>query len=250
MRLNRSGTSPLFFQLYQHLKQRIEDRHYQPGDLLPSETSLIDQYSVSRTTVRKAVQKLVHEGFVYTVHGKGTFVADALITQDLPSLTSFSHDVDRKGREPGREVLQLETISSSKQIASKLQISPGEEVLHVNRLLFVDQEPVSLGYTYIPVSAIAPYQDEFSSQALENRSLYSLMIEVGISLAGGEQLISATVADDEAAEILDIPPGTALLSGERIAWDDDKNPVEFTNILSRPEWQRWRIHLSSPDFND
>jgi len=250
MRVQRNGASPLFYQLYQRLKQEIEEGNYNPGDLLPSESSLIDQYSVSRTTVRKAVQKLAHEGFVYTVHGKGTYVSDAIITQDLPGLTSFSHDVDRKGMKPGRQVLQLETLVSSKDIASRLQISPSEQVLYVNRLLLADDEPVSLGFTYLPVSAIAPYQDQFTVEILEEKSLYTLMLEIGISLAGGEQLISATVADDEVAQLLNVSPGSALLSGERIALDDEKNPVEFTRILSRPEWQRWRIHLSPPDFID
>nr|MBN1228648.1 GntR family transcriptional regulator [Anaerolineae bacterium] len=243
MFIERNGDIPLFKQLKNILTRQIQDGEYTPGDLLPSETELIDQYSLSRTTVRRAIQSLVQESFAYTVHGKGTFVAETGLTQYLNNLTSFSQGVQERNMVPSRRILSLDRVQPDKHLATQLRIPPSETVIYLVRLLFADGEPVSLGKTYISLSSIAPYQDSITRVRLEECGLYTLLEEMGIQLSGGEQVVSAAAATSEQANLLDVEPDSPLLFSERISFKQGRIPVEFTEMWSRADKTRWRIAL-------
>lgn len=243
MVIDRNGDAPLFKQLKNILIHQIQDGEYSQGDLLPSETELIDQYSLSRTTIRRAIQALVQENYAYTVHGKGTFVTEAGLTQYLNNLTSFSQGVTERNMLPTRRILSLERTRPDKHLATRLHISPSETVIHISRLLLADGEPVSLGKTYISLSSIAPHQDMFTEKLLERCGLYAALENLGIHLTGGEQVVSAVAADKEQADLLAVEPGSPLLFSERISFTGDRIPIEYTEMWSRADKTRWRIAL-------
>src|ERR1700757_5530405 len=85
---------PLYAQLEQALITRIADGSLGPGTRLPSEDSLVQEYAVSRTTVRAAIQSLIQRGLVEIQRGKGTFVTLPRITQELTELTGFVEDME------------------------------------------------------------------------------------------------------------------------------------------------------------
>jgi GntR family transcriptional regulator len=246
--ISREGKVALFFQLSDALTAQIQAGTYAPGDLLPSENDLIAEYSVSRTTVRRAIQELVSQGLVYTVHGKGTFVAERQLTQHLNRLTSFSHDVAQRGMTPSRRILRLETIQPDQHLAAKLRISPSTTVIYLARLLLADNQPVSVGYTYIPTTIIAPHHGALTEAALGEDGLYPLLKRLGLDLTGGEQIVSASAATAEEARLLEVAPGSPLLSSERLAWTHGTIPVEFTLMKSRSDKARWRIALAPLDL--
>lgn len=101
---------PLYYRIQQKLIKRVEDSEFSPNEKIPSARELMDQYGVSRTTIRKAVNNLVNEGYFYTVHGKGTFVQEKKFTQGLVKLTSCSEDIIKRGYKPSADVLNLERI--------------------------------------------------------------------------------------------------------------------------------------------
>ncbi len=248
-RVSREGNTPLFFQLSDALTAQIQAGAYAPGDLLPSENDLIAQYSVSRTTVRRAIQELVNDGLAYTIHGKGTFVAERQLTQHLNRLTSFSHDVAQRGMQPSRRILQVDIQFPDQHLAAQLRISPSTTVIYLARLLLADGEPVSIGHTYLPTTVIAPHQGAFTKAALEQEGLYALLRRLGLELLGGEQIVSASAASAEEAQLLEVPPGSPLLSSERLAWAQRETPVEFTLMKSRSDKARWRIALAPADLD-
>ena len=243
MIIERNGDVSLFKQLKNSLVKQIEEGNYVAGDMLPSEVELIQSYSVSRTTVRRAIQALVHDGIAYTVHGKGTFVAEPGMTQYLNNLTSFSHGVTERGMTPGQKILAFDPIRPTKYLASKLRISPSSILLFVDRLLLADGEPLSRGKTYLSLASIAPYQNEFTLEAFEDKGMYSLLESIGIRLRSGEQVVSAVVADQEMAELLNVPAGAPLLYSERLSKSDGNVPIEYTEMWLRGDKTRWRIAL-------
>lgn len=104
---------PLYFQLKEVLKEKIEKGIYKPDELIPSERELIDTYGISRTPVRQALNELVAEGFLRREHGRGTFVAPKKIDQMfLESLSSFGDEMEHKG-------LSFETKVLNKEIVEK-----------------------------------------------------------------------------------------------------------------------------------
>jgi GntR family transcriptional regulator len=247
--LSREGKVALFFQISDTLTEQIKSGTYAPGDLLPSENDLIAEYSVSRTTVRRAIQELVNHGLAYTIHGKGTFVAERQLTQHLNRLTSFSHDVAQRGMTPSRRILQVSSLQPDQHLAAKLRISPSTTVIYLARLLLADNEPVSVGYTYIPTTVIAPHHSALTEAALAAEGLYPLLRRLGLDLVGGEQIVSASAATPEEATLLEVPPDSPLLSSERLAWTHGLVPVEFTLMKSRSDKARWRIALAPVDLD-
>jgi GntR family transcriptional regulator len=230
-------------QLKDALAQDIEQGKYQAGDILPSETELIKTWSVSRITVRNAIKKLALEGLVYTVHGRGTFVSEQKITNYLPSLTSLSHDVAKKGMVPGSRVLYLQQIAADKTAAARLHLAPGGRVIYFVRLHLADDKPIAMAYTYLSIAAIVPHQDRFTPETLEKGSFYGLLEEIGVNLSGGIQSISAVGATAEQAGHLQVETGSPLIESERVSFIRDKTPVEFTRMLSRPDLIQWKVLL-------
>jgi GntR family transcriptional regulator len=239
----------LFYRLSDGLSAQIQAGTYAPGDLLPSENDLIAEYSVSRTTVRRAIQELVNNGLAYTIHGKGTFVAERQLTQHLNRLTSFSHDVAQRGMTPSRRILRVETRLPDQHLAARLRISPSTSVIYLSRLLLANGEPVSIGDTYIPATVVAPNQAALTEAALMAEGLYPLLKRLGLDLVGGEQIVSASTATEEEARLLEVAPGSPLLSSERLAWTHRLVPVEFTVMKSRSDKARWRVALAPADLD-
>src|SRR6201995_2969643 len=93
MSTDPAGHLPLYAQLEQALITQIADGSLSPGTRLPSEDSLVQEYAVSRTTIRAAVQSLIQRGLVEIQRGKGTFVTLPKITQELTELTGFGEDM-------------------------------------------------------------------------------------------------------------------------------------------------------------
>src|SRR6266496_5274589 len=124
-----AGPIPLYHQLSQLLRTAIEQGTYHPGDRLPSEPELIREYGVSRITVRQALDELEAEGRVVRRHGKGTYVAEPRIEQELVRLTDFVEDMQQAGQHPSSRVLAFEHEPARPVIAKALNILRGTEVV-------------------------------------------------------------------------------------------------------------------------
>src|SRR5579883_3160551 len=93
------------YQLTEIMRENIHSGEWKPGDLIPSERELGEQYGISRMTARQAITELVNEGLFYREQGKGTFVSRHKITQQLIRLTGFTEDIKARGQRPGTKVL-------------------------------------------------------------------------------------------------------------------------------------------------
>ena len=101
----RNSPVPRYHQLKEILREKVSTEEWKPGDLIPSERELSETYSISRMTARQAITDLVNEGLFYREQGRGTFVADNRITQQLLQLTGFTEDIQARGQRPSTIVL-------------------------------------------------------------------------------------------------------------------------------------------------
>lgn len=240
----------IYRQLKDFLANEISQGKYQPGDILPSETELMKTWSVSRITVRNAIKQLVMEGLVYTKHGRGTFVSEEKITNYLPSLTSLSHDVSKRGKIPRSKVLTLEHVAADKSVASQLHLSPNDLVIHFVRVTYADQEPIAIAYSYVALPAVVPYQSSITLEALENESFYTLLENIGVHLTGGVQTISAASANSFEAEHLHVDAGSPLIESRRVSYTGDRVHVEYTRMMARPDMIQWKVVLGPMGKDD
>jgi len=230
MMISRNSKVPLYHQLYELLRARIDAGDWQPGDMLPTESDLLETYSVSRNTVRQALDALVSDGLIDRHRGRGTFVAQPTIEQGLSRIISFTEDMQIRGLEPGTKVMVKELMPAPDSIAEKLGIAAGEELAHLERLRLADGEPLSVEFSYL-VHRLCPgvLDRDYAEEPLR----LTLEREYGIRLVYAKQTIHAVNASSELAGKLGIKRGVALLSIERVTYTDTEVPVEFLRVYHR-----------------
>ena len=140
--------------LYEHVEAvlagDIADGSLPPDTQLASEDGLVARFKVSRTTVRKAIQNLVDRGLVEIRRGKGTFVTQPKITQELTELTGFVEDMRALGRAPTARLLDKRIVPADEAVAYHLALAPGTLVVRLRRVRLADDVPVSFDETYLP----------------------------------------------------------------------------------------------------
>ncbi|MEM9773964.1 MAG: GntR family transcriptional regulator [Chloroflexota bacterium] len=134
---------PKYYQVATNLKELITSGELQPSDQIPTEESLVDQYGVSRGTVRKAIQLLIDEGLVESEQGRGSFVTTAVQSSNHFSLVSFEDEMRRQARKPSIRMLKFELRKAGERTGGRLQIPAEHLVFQIERILLADDEPVA-----------------------------------------------------------------------------------------------------------
>lgn len=199
---------PKYYLLKEEIIKKIEDEEFIAEEMIPSERDLMDSYNFSRTTVRKAIDVLVNEGYLYKVQGKGTFVKGKKFTQGLINLTSCTEEIKSHGFVPSIKLINQKIIKANKQIQNYLKLQENEEVFFLERVFSGDGYPVNTTKSYIPYKYVKGIEKhDFSSE-----SLYKILSEeYGITILGADRTVEAVLAYDEVAELLDIEEGKPIL---------------------------------------
>ena len=224
------GKLPYYQQLYDLLHKNIIGGMWRPGDMLPSETELIDQFQVSRITVRQALAMLVKDGLIYRRRGLGTFVTVPKIEQGLNRIISFSEDMRRRGFQAGTAVLSSGLLSAPPEIADKLAVSSGEEIAYLERLRLADGEPMSLEISHL-IHRLCPgiLEKDFAQSPLRE----ALEQDYNLILKHAKQQIRAIAAPEELAQKLSVAAGAPLFYIERVSFLQFNNPVEYLRLYHR-----------------
>lgn len=224
---------PLHIQIGKILESKIKEGIYK--DKIPSERELMDEFSVSRTTIREAVLRLVNDGTLKKVHGKGTFITKKPpIHEWLSTLNSFTETVRNMGMVPGSKLLRKEKLKKGEDTIDIFE----NDVYTIERLRFADEKPVAIEQHYYSVDLGL----KLSKYDLESATIYELLEnELGVNLVEAEQFISTEIVDDQSARYLGLPLNTSVLSVERIIYDEFENPIEYYKGLYRSDMYVFRI---------
>jgi GntR family transcriptional regulator len=241
LHVDRASPIPLHIQVKQALKDQIVRGAWKPGDLVPGDLELCSELGISRTTIRQALAELAHDGWVVRERGRGTFVAPPKLTERaVERLSGFFEDMVALGYPPVSQVLRQEVRPADEQIAARLGVKPGTRVVEIERLRFVEDEPVVLTTTYLP-QALAP---GLETADLTRRSLYEyLETECGLSLARGQRTIEAVAADARQAKLLRVRKGAPLVSLLSVSFLADGRPIEYYLALHRGDRSRFDVEL-------
>lgn len=227
--LERSNPLPLYYQLKEVLKQQIHAGHLAPHTAIPSEPELVTQYHVSRATVRQALTELVHEGLLYRQHGRGTFVCEPRVQQNVSELVSFSEELRRRGKRPSGMLLASELVRGTQTVRERLGLTDEEQAVRLERLRFADDVPITLEINYLPhPRASGVYQ---RAKETADGSLYSLMSSEGLHPAIAEQFFRADSATAREAELLRLSAQAAGLRLASTAFDEIGAPIEYTEAF-------------------
>ncbi|MGI9156948.1 MAG: GntR family transcriptional regulator [Marmoricola sp.] len=184
----------------------------EPGAIAPSERELVQKFGVARMTVRHALDNLVAQGLLERIPGRGTFVAKPHVDMQA-RLSSFSEEMERRGRKPTSRTLMLRRETAGPGVARALQVEEGHDIAHWQRLRSSDETPACISDTYVSLELFPDFL------ALpEPVSLYEWFGEQDVMPTWGEDSVVADVAAEAEAAQLAIAPGDAVLRIARRAY--------------------------------
>jgi GntR family transcriptional regulator len=237
--LDRSSITPLWLQLRLLLRRQIEDGSLTPHAKLPSEAELCLLYDVSRTVVREALAKLVADGRIYKIKGKGAFVAKQKDDEEFIGTTmGLWEELLGKGHDVRTVVLEQALMEPTERERVALRLDSDERVVRIRRVYRVDGSPAILVNTSLP-SHIVPGLER---APLENRSLYETIRQrYGLVPVRAERWLEAALPSREEAALLDVPLRTPLIGIESIASAVGGLPIEYYSALQRTDGTRLHI---------
>lgn len=229
--LDTNSFVPLYQQLKEFIIESIENNKWNPGDKIYSENQFFEIFEVSRNTVKKAIEDLVQEGILYRVQGKGTFVSHPKIEHSLSAFYSFSQVLKEKGLKPKDVVLHVKVEEAIHKIAKALDIKKGEEVVVIQRLRYANEEPIILESSYLPKSKVANMEE---LKYVGDTSLYNILnSKFNIIVNSAKETFEPILIRAEDSVLLHVKEGSPALLLERIAYDQNKQPIEFCKSIVR-----------------
>lgn len=231
---------PLYVQLRELLRARIQAGNPPVGGPFPSEAELGTRYGVSRTVVRQALDDLVREGLLHKHKGRGTVVTSTSIEEQLGALKSFTEEMRAQGRLPGARLLASSYGPPEPEAVAALGLQAGETAYIVERLRLADGIPIAWERTVWPETLA----QQLAGADLDNAVFYRVLEEpLGILLGTGEQTLTAVAAPAEIAGALGVAIGSPLLCVERTTYSVDGRAVLWGRSLYRADYYHYRVRL-------
>ncbi len=215
----------MWAQVQEDLRRRLGTGAF--AQRFPTELELVEQYGVSRHTVREALRRLRDSGVLDSARGRGTWIAQQPIEQPLGSLYSLFREVEARGMRQRSDVLALRVERSP--AAARLGLSDQADLVYLERLRWAGEEPLAHDRIWLPASLASPLLDaDFTRSGLYNE----LAIRCGVQLTGGRERITAAVPDKVTREMLTVPRAAACLVIERTGCLN-RQPVKWRTATVR-----------------
>ncbi len=232
--------SPMYLQLREIVRARIEDGEYAPGAAIPSENELAETYGINRLTVRNAIDTLVKEGLLKRVQGKGVYVVGKKVERDLNRLEGFTRTMLDKKVMPTPEIVTKAVRAAGGRYAALFDIDAADEVYYVKRVDYADDEPCSLEEILVPKYVVP----KLEGIDLSVFSLYEVYGFYGIGIARVEQTMELTTLEQSDARTLGITVDYPVLRFSSTTYDENGRVIEYTRNYSRTDKCSFTVHFT------
>lgn len=230
---------PLHARVREALRAGLSQQRWADGRL-PSEAELMQQYGVSRITVRQAMQALEQQGLVVKIQGKGTFVATPKPYQELDRLQGLAEAMNAQGHAIDNRVLAIERQSATPEHARALRLEAGAPLTFLKRLRRLDGRPVSLDLTWLP----RVLGDRVAEADLVHRDVFKILEQdLAIPLGHADLAFDTVAADLDLARWLDLDPGSPVLRIERLTHDRHGHPIDHERLYCRTDHVQYRLRI-------
>lgn len=227
MELDNNTSTPLYLQLEGILLDQIKSGALAPGDRLPTEQELSKQYNVSRVTVRKALESLSKNCYLERKSGKGTFIAEKKLQRSISGISSFSEMCRMQGMKPGAKTLKLTLEDPTDLEREKMQLSPTDKIVVLERIRYADGIPVTIELTKLPEDFFFLFDED-----LTNASLYEVLKRHDIVFTRSIKALEIVFANYQQSKYLNIPKGHPLLSITSTVADVNGSYLHLSQQLS------------------
>lgn len=240
MELDRKrGATPLYHQIETHLKGKIEDGEIVRGAALPAEKSLMQEYGVSRITVRQALNDLAKEGYVEGHPGIGTLVTYQKINESLKKVISFSDEMKLHGVTMHTSLCKVSKVFPSSTVSDELGLDYGKKCFRLDRVRCVDGKPLVYSETFCSLNWNLPLEENDYVD-----SLYKFIsADLGIVITKAKDTLEAISANKKIAELLQIAEGYPVFKRIRKSFDKSGKVFEYTICFYPGDKYKYTVEL-------
>ncbi|CAN5464108.1 hypothetical protein BH11ACT8_BH11ACT8_03840 [soil metagenome] len=238
--VDRQSPLPLWAQVQHDIERRLRGGEFHQA--FPGEMALVDQYGVSRHTVREALRRLRQSGLVEASRGRAPKVADDEISQPQGALYSLFASVQAAGHRQ-RSIVRALDARADGTVAARLGLEESTPLIYLERIRLSDDEPLAMDRVWLPARIAAPLLEADFTQT----SLYAeLDARCAIRLTGGYERVRAVIPTPAERLLLDIPEDAAAFAIERTG-ELRGRPVEWRQTVVRGDRFSLVTDVSRPD---
>jgi GntR family transcriptional regulator len=232
---------PNYYRLESHLRESIRSGALKPGDPVPPESSLCQQFGVSRTTVRQALSRLVYDGLIERHRGRGSFVAEPRLEHSKPFL-SFEEEMLAHGATTGIKLLDMRTEPVEGRAAENLELPAGTAVMVLERLRFVNGQVVGYEIRYLP----RQISEALTSDEIHNQPLVPALRRIlGKPRTKLSLNVTASTARRKEAGVLETKVGAAVLVREHTWYYEPEGPMQYGKSIFRGDRYRMSVDFTA-----
>ena len=236
--------------LYDTLKDAIESGKYLTGALLPTEKQMMEEYEVSRNTVRRAIGQLEMEGFINVSPGRGAQVIKGRSDKIQPAFQSPYDVTTVKKMGWDRESIgfsssTIDVMQADTRLAEKLGVQPLTEIYRIQRLKFCESKPSCYVVSYLDKKRLPDFE-RFNGQIIWlSKQIYDTY---HLSPLAAHEKVTVCAATFLEANLLHLRIGAPMMLIQRIA-EYEQGVVEFTESFYNPKYSYIMIEKKGrPDY--
>lgn len=235
---------PIYRQLQDLIRGHIASGAWKPGEAIPTERALVQEFGVARMTIRQALDGLLHEGLIVRTRGRGTFVAQPPVERELTRMHSFTEDMRGRGLAPSARLLARQVVPAPEEVSAQLQLGRREAVVYLQRLRLADDLPIALESCYLAydIGQLVLEAD------LERNSLYQILEgQAQLTLVHASQELQAALPTRAEAALLQTSRRQPVLVIQQTTYVR-RAGEERPGICGRTVYRadRYRFHLEVP----
>jgi len=228
---------PVYIQIHNEIRKEIESGKWAVGERIPSERQLSQDFDVSRMTLRQAIQTLVDEGILQRQVGSGTYVASSKVQEKMSGTTSFTEITESQGKKPSSKTVSYHVADPSISEIEKLKLKNGDQVLRMERIRYADNQPICFEVATIPIGIV----NSLNKKDITSSLYKALEDKAGLKLGDATQTVSAILASEKIANLLNVKRGSAILRVRQVTTLDDNRPFEY--VRSQYAGDRFEFYL-------
>jgi GntR family transcriptional regulator len=234
------GETPKYAAIRNTLRHRILRGDFIRGAQLPSERALMDEFAVSRVTIRLALDALRSAGLIESRQGKGYFVRAAWAVHDLDRLQGFGEMMQAAGIEAHSVVLAASECTAGPAVQKALRLDRDDAVIAIERVRIGGGVPLSYDVSYFPLDV----GRKLIGLDLAHADIFALLeTKLGIELGFADLAIETVAADRVTAPHLSVRDGDPLLRIRRLTFDSRRRPIDFEYLYGRPDAFEFRVRV-------
>lgn len=228
------GSKPMYRQIADALREKINAGELKPGDALPTESTLQEAFGVSRVTVRQALKLLTEEQIIESIQGSGSYVKEERVNYDIYQLTGFYEKLADRNVDTHSDVRIFEVLKADVKLAEKLAIAPEDKVWHVKRVRFIKHKPVNLEETWMPLILFP----DLTWEVMENSKYHYIEQVKKMAIDRSEQELVPVMPTEEAIAALALDPAKPILEKVSRGFLKDGRVFEYSrNVFNSDDYR-------------